>query len=74
MRIEAPDYFTAAPFADVPKPLALLIVVILVVVPAYLVGRLAERRGYEFRFFATAAMLVSFLPPLIVLLILPRRT
>lgn len=51
--------------------LALIVVLLCFIVPAILVARLADRRGRSFAVYLIASLIVSWIVPLLVLLVLP---
>ena len=53
--------------------LALIVVLLCFVVPAVLVARLADRRGRSFAVYLIASLIVSWVVPLLALLVLPDR-
>jgi MFS family permease len=57
-----------------PIHIVLLIILLLCfVVPAVLVARLADRRGRSFAVYLIASLIVSWIVPLLALLVLPDR-
>jgi drug/metabolite transporter (DMT)-like permease len=53
--------------------LALIVGLLCFVVPAVLVARLADRRGRSFAVYLIASLIVSWVVPLLALLVLPDR-
>jgi MFS family permease len=54
--------------------LALIVVLLCFIVPAILVARLADRRGRSFAVYLIASLIVSWVVPLLALLVLPDRS
>jgi MFS family permease len=54
--------------------LALIVVLLCFVVPAVLVARLADRHGRSFAVYLIASLIVSWVVPLLALLVLPDRS
>lgn len=58
------------------NPIHLVLFLVLIggfVVPAILVARLADRRGHSFAVYLIASLVVSWVVPLIAVLVLPDR-
>lgn len=51
-----------------------LVLIVLWLIPALLVGRLADRKGRSFAAYFVVSLIIGWLVPLIVAILVPRRT
>ena len=61
---------------DMSNPIHIVLLLVLLacfVIPAVLVARLADRRGRSFAVYLIASLIISWIVPLLALLVLPDR-